>query len=127
MRDRLRVVDRSLKDATVTAISDDLRFQTAYEAALQLATIVLAAAGYRSTAQRGHHWVAFEAFAEILGPDHREVADYLQQAKDKRHRSHYDAVGEIAESEVEELVVEVRKLKSTVLGWLRQRYPRLAP
>jgi len=49
IRDLLRVVDRALADAEVTAISIDLRYQTAYQACLQLATIILAASGARTT------------------------------------------------------------------------------
>lgn len=51
IRDLLQVADRDLKDAAVKAISIDLRFQTAYQAALQLATIVLASSGYRAIGQ----------------------------------------------------------------------------
>lgn len=49
IRDLLCVADRDLKDAAVTAISLDRRFITAYQTVLQLATIVLAASGFRAT------------------------------------------------------------------------------
>lgn len=54
--DLLRVVDRDLADAEVPQISADRRFATAYNAAPQLATIALHAAGYRA-ARAGHHWL----------------------------------------------------------------------
>jgi hypothetical protein len=41
-----RVVDRDLEDAAVPGVSADRRFATAYNAALQLATVVLRAHGY---------------------------------------------------------------------------------
>jgi hypothetical protein len=47
--DLLRVVDRDLTDAEIPQLSTDRRFATAYNAALQLATIALCAAGFRAT------------------------------------------------------------------------------
>jgi hypothetical protein len=46
--DLFKVVDRDLADAAIKEISADRRFATAYNAALQLATIVLYASGYRA-------------------------------------------------------------------------------
>jgi len=56
--DLLRVVERDLADASVTQLSTDRRFATAYNAALLLATIALHASGFR-TASTGHHWATF--------------------------------------------------------------------
>ena len=64
VRDLLRVAQRDLKDASVTEISVDRRFIIAYQAAFQLATIVLAASGFR-TAGTGHHWVTFKILPEL--------------------------------------------------------------
>lgn len=44
----LGIVTRALKDANVEAISDDLRFQAAFSAALTVANIALRASGYRT-------------------------------------------------------------------------------
>ena len=98
IRDLLRVADRDLKDAAVKAISIDLRFQTAYQAALQLATIVLASSGYRAIGQ-GHHWATFKVLPELLGQEFQEIADYLDQCRGKRNLSDYDRAGEISEGE----------------------------
>jgi len=74
--DLLRVVDRDLADASITQLSTDRRFATAYNAALLVATIILHAAGYR-TASAGHHWATFHVLPEILGPAAQARADYL--------------------------------------------------
>jgi hypothetical protein len=66
--DLLKVVDRDLADAAIKEISADRRFATAYNAALQLATIVLYASGYR-TGKSGHHWVTFKILPEVMGPE----------------------------------------------------------
>lgn len=50
----LAVVDRGLEDAAIDALSPDRRLGIAYNAALQLATMALAAAGYRATKERAH-------------------------------------------------------------------------
>ena len=58
----IAIVERDLKDAAVL-ISPDRRFATAYNAALQLATIVLYCQGYR-TRGGGHHATTFAALQE---------------------------------------------------------------
>ncbi len=50
----LSIVTRALADAQVDAISDDLRFQAAFSAALTAANIALRASGYRTKVQSGH-------------------------------------------------------------------------
>ena len=66
--DLFRVVDRDLADARVTGLSADRRFATAYNAALQLATIVLRSEGYR-TFGAGHHYTTILALRAIMGED----------------------------------------------------------
>lgn len=125
IRDLLNVADRDLKDAAVRAISVDLRFRTAYQAALQIATIVLAA-GYRA-AGRGHHWVTFTVLPELLGQETQEWADYFDQCRGKRNLSDYDRAGEIAENEAAELLEEAKRFREAVLSWLRKSHPALVP
>jgi hypothetical protein len=55
------IVERSLRDASVAAISADLRFTAAFAAALTTATIALRASGYRAAAQPGHHLKTIES------------------------------------------------------------------
>ncbi len=65
----LAVVDRDLTDASVPGLSVDRGFATAYEAGLQLATIVLRASGYRASASAGgHHWRTIALLTELMGP-----------------------------------------------------------
>jgi len=51
----LGIVDRSLTDSKVEAISADLRFIAAFSAALTAAATALRASGYRVATQAGHH------------------------------------------------------------------------
>jgi hypothetical protein len=58
--DMREVIERDLADAAVLGLSADRRFATAYNAALQAASMAIACAGYRVTARIGHHMVAIE-------------------------------------------------------------------
>lgn len=126
IRDLLRVADRDLKDAAVTAVSFDRRFITAYQAAFQLATIVLATSGFRTTGM-GHHWVTLKVLPELMGPEVQELADYFDQCRNKRNLSDYDRAGEISREEAVELLKEAKKFKGIVLEWVKTHHPKLVP
>ena len=61
------VIQRDLADAQLAALSADRRFATAYNAALQTATMAIACAGYRVTAKAGHHRVTIDGIALTVG------------------------------------------------------------
>jgi hypothetical protein len=124
--DLLRVVDRDLADAGIRQLSADRRFATAYNAALQLASIVLHAAGYR-TAGSGHHWATFYVLPEIMGHPAQSRADYLDNCRSKRNVTDYDRAGEISDREVEEILAEARAFRSDVVSWLRKNHAGLLP
>lgn len=124
--DLLRVVDRDLADAGVAQLSTDRRFATAYNAALQLATIALHAAGYR-TAATGHHWATLHVLPEIMGPQSLARADYLDSCRSKRNVTDYDRAGEISNKELREILAEVRRFRADLLAWLGKNHPALLP
>ncbi len=90
--DLLQVADRGLKDAESDSISLDLRFTAVYNAALSLATIALAASGYRTTGV-AHHATTFLALPLALGDNHRQAAQYLDTCRRKRNIVEYRRVG----------------------------------
>jgi hypothetical protein len=55
IKDLLGIVDRSLADSKVEAVSTDLRFIAAFNAALCIATTALRASGRRTVTQAGRH------------------------------------------------------------------------
>ena len=57
--DLFAVVERDLTDAAIEALSSDRRLATSYNAALQAATAMMYAEGYRTTGV-GHHRTTFE-------------------------------------------------------------------
>ncbi len=52
------LVRRDIKDAKVESLSSDRRFACAYNAVLQLATILLYCKGYKPEGE-GHHYTVF--------------------------------------------------------------------
>ena len=69
------VVERDLKDSKVEQLSNDRKFATAYSAALNVARISVAMAGYRILAKAGHHRTTFEAATVALGDDGASICD----------------------------------------------------
>lgn len=126
IRALLAVSARDEADARETAISDDRRFATAYNGALQLATVVLRAEGYR-TKGAGHHSVTIMALATILGDEVRQTADYLDACRSRRNTVDYNGIGIATEADVEELLTEIERLRVIVLEWLRRTHPELIP
>ncbi len=49
------LIARDLADASLTGLSADRRFATAYNAALQAANMAIVCAGYRIVSRVGHH------------------------------------------------------------------------
>lgn len=123
----LSIVERDLADASSKSISPDRRHATAYNAALQLATIVLHAAGYRAKSKVGHHWVTLLLIPELMGKDKATISQsrYFNTCREKRNVTDYDLAGHISEEEVEELIREVKKFRQDVLSWLQNNHPHL--
>src|SRR5882672_1064520 len=75
------VVERNLEDARAETISPDTRFGCAYEAALILASVAIACAGYRVKGL-GHHSTIFEALPLALpGQESTEDARYFDRCR----------------------------------------------
>jgi uncharacterized protein (UPF0332 family) len=120
----LKLVDRDLADAAIKELSADRRFATAYNAALQLATIALHAAGYR-TAKSGHHWITLKAMPEVMGSEFRGRADYFNTCRSTRHVTDYDRAGVVSAAEAEEILKEATAFKDEVIDWLQANHPHL--
>jgi hypothetical protein len=121
-----KIVDRDLADAKIQGLSADRRFITAYNAALQLTTIVLRAQGLRTNPNKaGHHRISIEALSEILGKEFQEMSDYLNACRIKRNICDYTNCGEISDAEALELVKEVDDFKIVVIKWIKNTHPQL--
>jgi hypothetical protein len=69
----MSIVDRDLKDAGVTAISEDRRFEAAFNAARTAANLALRACGYRTSTQVGHHLRTIESLEFTIQADARLI------------------------------------------------------
>lgn len=122
--DLFNVVNRDIEDAEVEILSNDRRFATAYNASLQLATIVLHAAGYRVKGI-GHHENTIKVLPEIMGIEAQPRADYLNNCRSMRNRADYDNAGRISKSETEEIIEESKIFREDVIKWLTKNHPHL--
>lgn len=113
-----------LADAAVEGISTEGRFMQAYNAALALATAVLAASGYRPRGA-AYHATLFEALPIVMGEELRATSEYLDVCRLKRHQALYGRLGEITQRDVEELARSVELFAGMVRAWLAENHPRL--
>ena len=120
----LEIARRDLNDASVLDLSTDRRFLIAYEGALTLATIPLSCAGYE-TLGRGHHWLTFRILPEVMDEAYSDLAEYFDQCRTKRNVGTYDRGGQISESEVDELIAEVKSFQEDVMDWLKRNHTNL--
>lgn len=125
MADLLAVADRDLADAASTALSQDWRHNIAYNAAVRLATLALAAAGYRAAREAQHYYV-IHSLALTIGWDESRI-ERLDTARKRRNRVAYEAAGMISRGEAEEIRVLAQELRDAVPSWLRLTHPELAP
>ncbi len=124
IRSLIKLVRRDIKDAKVAGLSADRKFATAYNAVLQLATVLLYCRGYKPKGT-GHHFTVFESMREIMGKDYYELADYFDSCRAKRNVTDYMCSGEISETEADELVKEAEKFLKVILSWINDHYPKL--
>lgn len=122
--DLFNLAKRDFRDAAIKAISPDRRFAIAYNAILQLSTIILYAKGYK-TVGSGHHFTTFQALKDILGDEHHQLIDYFDACRSKRNISEYDRLGMVSEKEVDEILNEAKNFKKVAINWLRNNHPRL--
>ncbi len=93
--DLLGVADRDLSDCQSSDLSPDWRMNIAYNAALQLATAALAAAGYRA-ARDSHHYRVIQSLTHTIGADTRLITEFDQFRK-KRNIGGYERAGFISD------------------------------
>lgn len=118
-------VQRNLRDAAITQLSSDNRFGLAYEAALLLAKMAIACAGYRVKGQ-GSHQTTFVALALVLGPGVAAIAGYLDRCRRKRNEISYDCAGLVSDTEADEILAKTQALQQTVDDWIAATHPHLA-
>lgn len=120
-----RVVERDLADAAIHALSEDRRFATAYNAALQTAKMAIACAGYRIANVPGHHHLTFEAAKIAVGKPAEQLADFFDACRRKRNEIDYTGAMIATTTEADELLLHAKSFLDLVEKWIKVKYPKL--
>ncbi len=91
----LAIADRDIGQSQTPGLGPEWRFGIAYNAALQLATAALAAAGYQAERQNKHQRT-IECLAWTVGLSSSEVA-LLDLCRRKRHTNVYEQIGALSD------------------------------
>lgn len=118
------IVHRDLADASLEALSDDRRFATAYNAALQTAKMVIACSGYRVSGS-SHHATTFEAIEIAMGSKAGPFVALFETCRRKRNQVDYDMSGIATRAEVEHLINQTGAFLQFSEDWIRRNYPAL--
>jgi uncharacterized protein (UPF0332 family) len=126
--DELRaVIARDLEDAAIQELSDDRRFATAYNAALQASKMAILCAGYQLASTSGHHRLTFEAARLALGASAAGYLDFFEACRRKRNVIDYDHASVATHTEAEEIVAETKDFFELVQRWIAANHPKLNP
>jgi hypothetical protein len=127
--DNLRaLIERDLQDAALPGLSSDRTFATAYNAALQLAKLAIACAGYRVAFGTRQHQTTFEAVKLVgIGGASSNLADYFDTCRRKRNLLDYDTADVVSDSEAKELLEKAKEFRELMDAWLKKHHPSLAP
>jgi hypothetical protein len=121
----LAAAERNLKDAGVTAISDENRFDAAYKCVMQCAIAGLLANGYRtSTSKPGHHQTAIQSLPTTIGLDTDTMVE-LDELRKLRNCDDYEG-DSISAASVEEAQRHAKALLEQLRDWLAAQHPELA-
>ena len=123
IRDLLGVADRDLADCATPGLSADWRLNIAYNAALQLATAALAAAGYRA-GRDAHHFRVIQSLEFTVKAESALIAQF-EQFRKKRNIGGYERAGTVSDQEAQEMIALARNFRAGVEQWIRQQHSNL--
>jgi hypothetical protein len=124
IRNLLGIVERSFADSKVEAVSTDLRFIAAFNAALCVATTALRASGHRTVTQAGYHVKTIESL-ELTIKASPKIIQRFKTFNNKRNKSVYDVAGAVSDQELQAVVKLATELKDGTITWLQKFYPEL--
>src|SRR6476659_945622 len=111
IKDLMTIVERDLKDADVSATSDDRRFEAAFNASRTLANIAVRACGYRvPSTQPGHHTRTIESLEFTIQADSKLI-NRLKAFSKKRNATSYDSAGNVSKQELQSVLETARQMK----------------
>lgn len=125
INDLRELIDRDLADADVSGLSADRSFAIAYNAALQIAQMVIACHGYRVRSISGHHQATFEALELVFGTSSAALCAYLDVCRQKRNIVEYDRASVATDTEAAELRSRTKELYDQAEEWISKHHPSL--
>ena len=117
--------DRTLHDAALPELSADNKLGLAYEAALLMAKMAIACAGYRVKGY-GAHQTTFVALELAMGPAVSKEAAYFDSCRRKRHTLSYDTAGVATDTEAAEILERATRFRQTGEDWISKHHPGLS-
>jgi len=121
----LSAAGRSIADAKIKAVSAEIRFDAAYKAIMQCATVALWMKGYRtSTSEPGHHQTTLQALPMTLGLDSETmiVLDGL-----RKQRNLFDYRGDrVSDASLAECIRRAEDLRARVRRLVDAKWPPAA-
>ncbi|MBU2262802.1 MAG: hypothetical protein KKF02_12895 [Proteobacteria bacterium] len=121
--DVFALIERDLTDCQAAGLSADWRLNIAYNAALQAATIALAASGYRAS-RESHHYRIIQSLAHTIDAPASLIA-HFDQFRKKRNIGGYERAGITSDQEAREMFFLAKKIRDDVAEWLRTIHPEL--
>ncbi len=113
----LQAAERNIKDAHVSEVSQENRFDAAYKAIMQLANLSLQANGYRTlTSKPGHHQTMLQLLVKTIGLDSNTMV-ILDALRKQRNVADYSG-DIISETMMNECIMQSEKLLSVTKKWL---------
>ena len=106
-------------------VSADRRFATAYNAALQAASMAIARAGFHVTGKTGHHKLTFQAIRLVLGPEAGKYSDYFETCRRKRNLIDYTHSRVATETEAREILEKATEFYTLVEAWIARTHTAL--
>lgn len=114
-------IERNLRDAAIAELSDDNRFNIAYQAAQLAAKMAIACAGYRVKGS-GAHQATFQALPLALGASVKKTADYFERCRRKRNDLVYDSEGVVSSADADEILKRAESFQADVEAWIAKRH-----
>jgi hypothetical protein len=118
------VADRDLNACRTPNLVADWQFNISYNAALQLSSAALAAAGFQAE-RANHHFRVIHSLEFTLGLDSATIGKFDVFRK-KRNVADYQRADTVSETEAEEMRQLAEDLRVRVEAWIRTKYPKFA-
>lgn len=119
------VAKRCLKDASQDAISFELRYISAYQAALAAGEALLCCFGY-SAPKTNYHYMVWEGLRQALDGSFKDTLILFNEARSKRGDAFYDHADVTSETEFKEVFKESENFVKFVKHKIKKEFPELS-